>query len=65
MTKTSRRTKRVAAGIPVALTEQECEACDKLKQVLVDAATLAFPQSDAEMILLTDASDVGCSVIVR
>ncbi|OWZ11513.1 LOW QUALITY PROTEIN: hypothetical protein PHMEG_00015453 [Phytophthora megakarya] len=60
----SRRTKRVAAGIQVALTEQECEAYDKLRQALADAATLSFPMPDAEMILLTDASDVGRSVIV-
>ncbi|OWZ14973.1 RNA-directed DNA polymerase [Phytophthora megakarya] len=64
MAKASRRTKRVAAGIPVALTKQECEAYVKSKQALVDAATQAFPKPDAKMVLLTDASDVGWSVIV-
>eukprot|EP00644_Phytophthora_capsici_P002645 jgi/Phyca11/105554/e_gw1.11.774.1 len=64
MAQASRRTKRVAAGIPITLTEQECEAYDAVKQALADTATLAFPKPDSEMVLLTDASDIGWSVIV-
>ncbi|GMF53617.1 unnamed protein product [Phytophthora fragariaefolia] len=64
MAQTSRRTKRAAAGIPIALTEKECAAYDSVKQALADAATLAFPKPDAEMVSLTDASDIGWSVIV-
>lgn len=64
MAQVSRRTKRVASGLPVALTVQERAAYDAVKQALANSATLAFPKPEAEMILLTDASDVGWSVIV-
>ncbi|KAE8989439.1 hypothetical protein PR002_g21447 [Phytophthora rubi] len=64
MATASRRTKRAATGISIALTVQECAAYNAVKQALVDAATLAFPKPDAEMVLLTDASDIGWSVIV-
>ncbi|KAE9000093.1 hypothetical protein PR002_g18276 [Phytophthora rubi] len=64
MATASRRTKRAATGIPIALTVQECAAYDAVKQALADAATLAFPKPDAEMVLLTNASDIGWSVIV-
>ncbi|GMF34896.1 unnamed protein product [Phytophthora fragariaefolia] len=64
MTQTSRGTKHAAAGIPIARTEQECAAYDSVKQALTDAATLAFPELDAEVVLLLDASDMGWSVLV-
>ncbi|POM63957.1 Hypothetical protein PHPALM_20584 [Phytophthora palmivora] len=64
MAQVSRRTKRVASGLPVALTVQECAAYDAVKHALANSATLVFPKPEAEMILLTDASDVGWSVIV-
>jgi hypothetical protein len=54
----------VASGIPVELTEAERLVFDQVKKGLADAATLAFPKPDATMCLLTDASDVGWSVIV-
>ncbi|POM74373.1 Putative retroelement [Phytophthora palmivora] len=62
MAQVSRRTKRVASGLPVALTVQECAAYNAVKQALANSATLAFPKPEAETILLTDASDVGWSV---
>ncbi|GMF28006.1 unnamed protein product [Phytophthora lilii] len=44
--------------------QHECKAYDAVKQALADSATLAFPKPDSEMVLLTDASDIGWSVIV-
>ena len=37
-------------------------ACQRLKQVLTNASVLAFPESDGDFIVDTDASDVviGC-----
>ncbi|POM66849.1 Hypothetical protein PHPALM_17230 [Phytophthora palmivora] len=64
MAQVSRRTKRVASGLPVALTVQECAAYDAVMQALANSATIGFSKPEAEMILLTDASDVGWSVIV-
>ena len=46
------------------MTREELAAFDSVKEVLSRAATLAFPKPDAETCLLTDASDVGWSVIV-
>ncbi|POM62566.1 LOW QUALITY PROTEIN: hypothetical protein PHPALM_28272 [Phytophthora palmivora] len=42
----------------------ECAVYDPVKQALAVSATFAFPKPEAEMTLLTDASDVGRSVIV-
>lgn len=59
-----KRTKRVASGIPIALTVQERAAYDSVTESLATSATLAFPKPDAVMCLLTDASDLGWAVIV-
>ncbi|KAJ0408589.1 hypothetical protein P43SY_008936 [Pythium insidiosum] len=59
-----KRTKRVATKIPITLSREEQDAFGQVKRSLADAATLAFPKPDAETCLLTDASDVGWSVIV-
>lgn len=64
MAHTSKRTKRVASGIPIMLSAAELEAFDKLKDALAGSAMLASPKMEAETILVTDASDVGWSVIV-
>ncbi|KAJ8571900.1 hypothetical protein ON010_g4930 [Phytophthora cinnamomi] len=64
MANASRRTKRVASGIPITLSSVELRAFDQMKDALSRAATLAFPKPEAETILITDASDVGWSVIV-
>ncbi|OWZ22169.1 hypothetical protein PHMEG_0003164, partial [Phytophthora megakarya] len=60
----SRRTKRVAAGIGLELGEVERTAFDQLKRKLENSASLAFPQPNAVMCLITDASDVGFGIIV-
>ncbi|OWZ14904.1 hypothetical protein PHMEG_00011538 [Phytophthora megakarya] len=64
MATASRRTKRIASGIPITLCTAELRAFDQLKEALSTSATLAFPKPEAETILITDASDVGWSVIV-
>ncbi|KAJ0400435.1 hypothetical protein ATCC90586_006519 [Pythium insidiosum] len=64
MSTASRRTKRVAAGIPVVLTGDERKVFDAVKQGLAGSAELAFPNPEADVCLLTDASDVGWAVVV-
>eukprot|EP00644_Phytophthora_capsici_P016908 jgi/Phyca11/125627/e_gw1.59.284.1 len=58
-----RRTKRVAPGIGLEFSEDERRAFDKLKDKLANSSSLAFPQPDATMCLITDA-DVGFGIIV-
>ncbi|GMF33909.1 unnamed protein product [Phytophthora fragariaefolia] len=64
MRHTSRRSKRVASGIPITLSTVERQSFERVKDALSNSAMLAFPKADAETILVTDASDVGWSVIV-
>eukprot|EP00644_Phytophthora_capsici_P019711 jgi/Phyca11/133830/e_gw1.799.4.1 len=64
MAHTSKRTKRVASGILIMLSAAELEAFEKLKDALAVSAIPAFPKAESETILVTDASDVGWSVIV-
>ncbi|KAJ8540655.1 hypothetical protein ON010_g12573 [Phytophthora cinnamomi] len=58
------RTKRVASGIALNLGGSGRQAFDELKGKLQNASTLAFPEPDAVMCLITDASDVGYGLIV-
>ncbi|KAE9342591.1 hypothetical protein PR003_g9399 [Phytophthora rubi] len=60
----SRRTKRVVSGIGIELMDTERAAFDELKNKLTNSASLAFPEPDAVMCLITDASDVGYGIIV-
>ncbi|KAE9065928.1 hypothetical protein PF010_g28013 [Phytophthora fragariae] len=60
----TRRTKRVASGIGLELGSSGRHAFDELKTKLQNAATLAFPDPDAVMCLITDASDAGYGLIV-
>eukprot|EP00644_Phytophthora_capsici_P005172 jgi/Phyca11/96115/e_gw1.1.1847.1 len=60
----TKRTKRVAAGIKIELTREECTAFDEVKEMLATSATLAFSNDSATTCLFTDASDVGWAVIV-
>ncbi|GMF20287.1 unnamed protein product [Phytophthora lilii] len=46
-----RRTKRVAAGIKLSLTQEEYAAFDKVKAMLSNAATLEFPDDNATTCL--------------
>ena len=59
-----KRTKRAATRLPIDLTSSDKDVYDKIKERLSHVATLAFPREEATMCLLTDASDVGWSVIV-
>eukprot|EP00644_Phytophthora_capsici_P015295 jgi/Phyca11/83993/gw1.24.649.1 len=59
-----KRTKRVAARLPVSFTEEETTAFGKVKECLADAAMLAHPSPDGVLSVFTDASDEAWSVIV-
>ncbi|KAJ0400826.1 hypothetical protein P43SY_008614 [Pythium insidiosum] len=48
MSTASKRTKRVAAGIPVVLTGDERKVFDAVKQGLAGSAELAFPNPEAD-----------------
>ncbi|POM59360.1 hypothetical protein PHPALM_31917 [Phytophthora palmivora] len=60
----SRRTKRVASGIAVDLSELERIAYDQMKALLSLSATLAFPREGSTICLLTDASNAGWFALV-
>eukprot|EP00644_Phytophthora_capsici_P009200 jgi/Phyca11/102286/e_gw1.6.1108.1 len=60
----TRRTKRVAAGIAIEFNAAEKAAFDHVKDMLATAVTLDFPDDSATTCLGTDASDVGWAVIV-
>ncbi|GMF46642.1 unnamed protein product [Phytophthora fragariaefolia] len=64
MRHTSRRSKRVASGIPITLSTVERQSFERVKDALSNSAMLAFPNADAKTILVTDSSDVGWSAIV-
>ncbi|OWY94953.1 hypothetical protein PHMEG_00035180 [Phytophthora megakarya] len=60
----SRMTKRVATGIELGLGEVGRTAFDQLKDKLENSASLAFPQPDSIMCLITHVSEVGFGIIV-
>eukprot|EP00644_Phytophthora_capsici_P018101 jgi/Phyca11/113930/e_gw1.25.661.1 len=59
-----KRTKRVAEGISIALTEEERAAYDKAKALLATSATLGLPDDTATTCVFSDASDSGFAVVV-
>ncbi|KAJ8514620.1 hypothetical protein ON010_g18655 [Phytophthora cinnamomi] len=62
--KSGKRSKRVAAGISVTLTDAERVTFDKVKDLLATSATLALPDDSATTVVCSDASNNGWSVIV-
>jgi hypothetical protein len=64
MTTATKKTKRVASGIGIELSEQEQKTFVAVKELLANHVMRAFPREEATMCLLTDASDIGWSVIV-
>jgi hypothetical protein len=59
-----KKTKRTAAGIPIALNAEESACFATVKDLLRRAATLAHPDPEKQMCVLTDASDRGWGLIV-
>ena len=51
-------------GKAFAWTDECAAAFQRLKQVLTAAPVLAFPESDGDFIVDTDASDVGISYVL-
>ncbi|KAJ8571266.1 hypothetical protein ON010_g5570 [Phytophthora cinnamomi] len=62
--KRGKRSKSVAAGISVTLTDAERVTFDKVKDLLATPVTLALPDDSATTIVCSDASNNGWSVIV-
>ncbi|KAE9099476.1 hypothetical protein PF007_g15861 [Phytophthora fragariae] len=60
----TKRTRRVAVGIGIALNADERRAFDQVKDALANAAVLNFPDDEATTCLFTDASDVGYAINV-
>ncbi|GMF14680.1 unnamed protein product [Phytophthora lilii] len=60
----TRRTKRVAANIWIELTPLEVESFQAVKTMLEHAATLAFPDPEGTICMLSNASNDGWRIIV-
>ncbi|KAK1930096.1 Transposon Tf2-9 polyprotein [Phytophthora citrophthora] len=60
----TRKTKRAAAGIRIELTTEEEQAFEAVKELLSNSATLAYPDPDKQLCLLSDASDRGWGLVV-
>ena len=60
----SQKTKRAAAGISIQLTPDQVSCFSRVKEMLQQSATLAFPDPAKDLCLLTDASDLGWGLVV-
>ncbi|OWZ19371.1 hypothetical protein PHMEG_0006386 [Phytophthora megakarya] len=60
----TRRTKRVADNITIALTSEELQSFYKVKNLLRSATSLALPDSDVTTGMYSDASVEGWSIII-
>jgi transposase InsO family protein len=58
------RKKRVAANVPLELSEHEKQCFDAVKNALHASAELSHVDETATMCLFTDASDTGWAIIV-
>ncbi|KAE9038096.1 hypothetical protein PR002_g6194 [Phytophthora rubi] len=60
----TKRTKHVAARVAIDFTAEERKSFGQVKQLLAKSATLVTPDDSDELILMTDASEAGWSIIV-
>ncbi|POM60043.1 hypothetical protein PHPALM_31143 [Phytophthora palmivora] len=60
----TKRTKQVAARLSITLSDQERSSFIQMKQLLANSATLVTPDDSDELIVMTDASDLGWSIIL-
>ncbi|OWZ16902.1 hypothetical protein PHMEG_0009235 [Phytophthora megakarya] len=58
------RTKRVATGISIELSQEEKTMYNRVKVLLVTSATLTLPVDKSTTCMFTDASDMGYAVIL-
>ncbi|GMF48756.1 unnamed protein product [Phytophthora fragariaefolia] len=59
-----KRTKRVASGISIELSDMEKAAYDQTKRLLATSATLTLPYDTTTTCVFSDASDVGFAIVV-
>lgn len=59
-----RKTKRVASGVSLNLTDEELKSFNEVKALLQQSAMLAYPKDGATMCLFVDASDYGWAYII-
>ncbi|OWZ03680.1 LOW QUALITY PROTEIN: hypothetical protein PHMEG_00024542 [Phytophthora megakarya] len=59
-----RKSKRAAAAIQVTLSDETRAAFDRVRDLLATSTTLHHPSPDGDMVLVTDASDKGWSIVV-
>eukprot|EP00644_Phytophthora_capsici_P003049 jgi/Phyca11/103133/e_gw1.7.1096.1 len=60
----TKRTKNEAVRIAINLTDVERTSFAQVKHLLANSATLTTPDDSDELILMTDASDCGWSIIL-
>eukprot|EP00644_Phytophthora_capsici_P004849 jgi/Phyca11/96127/e_gw1.1.1872.1 len=60
----SKKTKRIAAGIKLNLTEAEVKCFNDVKDLLGNSAMLTFPDPAKQLCVLSDASDYGWGLVV-
>eukprot|EP00644_Phytophthora_capsici_P002636 jgi/Phyca11/105409/e_gw1.11.934.1 len=59
-----KKSKRAAAAVPIVFTAELRVVFDKVRELLATSATLHHPSADGDMVLVTDASDQGWSILV-
>lgn len=60
----AKRTKHVAARLSLTLTYVERASFGQVKQLLANSSTLVSPDDDEELIMMTDANDLGWRIIL-
>eukprot|EP00644_Phytophthora_capsici_P006562 jgi/Phyca11/118478/e_gw1.36.607.1 len=58
-----KKSKRAAAAVPIVFTTELRVVFDKVRELLATSATLHHPSADGDMVLVTDASDQGWSIL--
>ena len=59
-----KKTKRVANGVKIAMSDEDRSHFDALKFAIIKSVTLSFPVPGAKICMFTDASDLGWGIII-